>query len=95
MARMHEIFAAAAAGLVLSAAFAAAEARDHRTGAGEVRTLTIQPRTYLDPGRHPLPDATRRYILMDTQLRTPAYHHMRGRFGGETLPGPAGAFGPR
>lgn len=78
-----------------AAAATSAEAQSKKKKDGKVRTLTIQKRSFLDNGKHPLPGETRRYVIMHSELATPVYRHQSDLYGGSILPGPYGPFGPK
>ena len=48
--------------------------------------ITIQRRSFLDPGPVVPRDSMRNYVTMDTILREPVYNNQRGMLGLETLP---------
>ncbi|HEY8578793.1 MAG TPA: hypothetical protein VIL72_02830 [Beijerinckiaceae bacterium] len=76
-------------GLAAAAATAVAIADAHaqaRRGRAEPPPLTIQRRSFLDPGRVVPVDSMRNYVLIGTYLNQPVYDNQRGRFGLETLP---------
>jgi len=69
---------------------AAAQSRRDRGPAvvSQAPPLTIRQRSFLDPGPVVPVDSMRNYVTMGTRFNQPAWYHMRGRLGGETLPGP-------
>lgn len=62
---------------------------------GKARSLTIQKRSFLDNGKVPVADETRRYVTFGTHYTTPVYSHQSDVYGTGALPGRFGAFGPR
>ncbi len=59
------------------------------------RALTVRGRSFLNPGKHPLPGAEHRYLEMDTVHGRFPTVHQGDRYGSSLLPGPNGAFGVR
>lgn len=99
---MRRIFvtAIAAATTIAFCAASVSEAEARKRGkkgysVKKERTLTIRKRSFLNSGRHALPGHEHRYVEMDTVHGRLPIWHQGDRFGGNVLPGPMGAFGPR
>lgn len=77
------LFCAIVGGFTMIAAEAEAQQRRARSAPPEI---TIQRRSFLDPGPVVPRDSLRNYVTMDTILREPVYNNQRGMLGLETLP---------
>jgi len=81
--------AGACAAMTIMVVDAAAQARRDRgpVVVSQAPPLTIRQRSFLDPGPVVPVDSMRNYVLIGTRFNQPAWYHMRGRLGGESLPG--------
>lgn len=78
--------AAALAGVILCADLAAAQSRS-RVTIESAPPLTVQRRSFLDPGKVAPIGSRNRYVQQITQIERPVYSYIGpGGFGYETLP---------
>lgn len=87
--RRATLLVSALAVAAFSMAATAAEAASHRSKKNPM-VVRVTPRSYLDAGRVVSVGSLSQYATVP-RISSPAYSHVSGRFGGDTLPGFIGA----